>query len=330
MSLQSAPLGQLPSMSMPYSIPRYEKGPSLWEKALGALLVNAAGTAADKATANVMSSDNAAEFGQTPRTGFGRLLDPVVGDKEAAQLREQRFQSGESKLGREFQTGQHQLSNEEAQAAAEVAARNAQLLEGQRLQGGLDEQMIRDLNARERTAQELSGNAQNLWLKQELESQSPETLARTDYLKAQARHSGAQADFSTQLLDMYAHPEKFGGKPLKGAIGGPVISDADRAAMGQLRAGGGAPSVVNPFTGSGADASTYTSGLSDVQALLAQGVPVEQIPAIVQRQQAVNARAQAMPAGSTTPVADPRLQALLRQLGMVSDPSVYSTPDIFN
>lgn len=326
MSLQSAPLGQLPSMSMPYSIPRYEKGPSLWEKALGALLVNAAGTVADKATTNVMSSDNAAEFGQTPRTGFGRLLDPVVGDKEAAQLREQRFQSGESKLGREFQTGQHQLSNEETQAAAEVAARNAQLLEGQRLQGGLDEQMIRDLNARERTAQELSGNAQNLRLKQELENQSPETQARTGLYKSQGGHYDSQAAFERHMLDMLSRSGKQSGI----ASGGPALSDADRIAIEQLRAGNGAPSVVNPFTGSGADASTYTSGLSDVQALLAQGVPVEQIPAIVQRQQAVNTRAQAMPAGSTTPMADPRRQVLLRQLGMVSDPSVYSTPDIFN
>lgn len=320
MSLQSAPLGQLPSMSMPYSIPRYEKPQGVLQKALTALLVNAAGTAATQGTQNLLSTDHAAEFGQDPRSGFGRLLNPVVNDREAEQRRSLAFTGAEGQRTREFQQSEldQRLTAEAAQREAD--ARNAQLFEGVRQQGGLDERELADRNAQLRLDRQLAGEQVNTRLKASLEGTDPESVARTGLYKAQGGKYNSDAAFQNHMLEMLSRS----GKPAPGTPAAGV-TEADRAAMHAVRQGQGQPSIANP-------ASDYVAGPADIAQYLAQGVSPEEIAARIGRQQAVNARAQARPLPDTTPIVDPRLAALIQQLGLNPpvDSSVYNTLDMYN
>jgi hypothetical protein len=95
MALPSASLGTLPSMSMPFHLPVNEvrKEPKAWEKILLGML--GAGTSAlvGQAVSNLMSQDKAAEFGQTPKTGFSKILQgPQVSEQEAHRLRQDKLE----------------------------------------------------------------------------------------------------------------------------------------------------------------------------------------------------------------------------------------------
>lgn len=101
MPLPSAPLGQLPNMNMPFSIPTYEKGPSIWERALASFLVNAAGEAATAGVKNTFEGEHAQDFGEQGN-GFSKLWKGAkVNDAEAKQRNEQKFQHAEGSLTRQ-------------------------------------------------------------------------------------------------------------------------------------------------------------------------------------------------------------------------------------
>lgn len=291
---------------MPYSIPRYEKGPSLWEKALGALLVSAGSAAAQKGTENLMSRDYATAEDGGPATGFSRLLGPKVGERQNEMRQGQQFAAHESELGRQFQTGQHSLSNEEALAAAQLAAQNAQTLENNRAGHESMLQTARESSAQDRLTQELAGGQALARLHASLTDNSPETLAHVGLLKSQGSHYDSQSGFTRHLLDMMDHPEKYKQGGAGAAAGGATMTDADRAAMRAMK-GGQAPYAAG---------TDFVSGPTDIQSYLQQGLSPTDIASGVARQRATDTRAQGMPLVDPAATIDPRLQQLLQTLGM--------------
>lgn len=193
MALPTAPLGQLPSIQMPFSIPTYEKGPSILEKALGALLVNVASGVAQHGTENLMSRDYAGEFGETPTKGFGRLLGPKVGENEAKQRRQNIFVTGEAEKERDFNRDQAELKYLNEQGLADAAAANARLRQQDAIQGNLDERFLQDKNAGLRIGQEATAQQELARLRASLEASDPGRLAQAEADRARARQSNAEA-----------------------------------------------------------------------------------------------------------------------------------------
>lgn len=251
MALQSAPLGQLPSMNMPYAIPTYEKPPSLLEKALASIITAAGTSAASQGAENLMSRDYATAADGGPATGFGRLLGPKVGKAQEMQRQSQTFQGGQNEAQRKFEADQlaQKLLNE--QGAADARAANERLLAGDVRQSRLDEQLLADKNAQARLDRELSGREADTRLRAQLEAQNPETQARAGLYQAQGKKYNLDARFLEDMMNS----RKPGGAT---APGGPQVSDADRAAMQKLRQGQtGAPASpdvpVSDFLGAMAD-----------------------------------------------------------------------------
>lgn len=148
MALPTAQLGQLGTMSMPYSIPTYEVGPNIWEKALGALLTSTASGVAQQGTQNLMSHENASEFGQQPASAWQRLIGgPTVSDQAATQRRGQAFTGKEAAKQRVFEGDQTQLGLDARAAQSDADAQNAMLRQNTQIQGGLDEATLRDMNS---------------------------------------------------------------------------------------------------------------------------------------------------------------------------------------
>jgi hypothetical protein len=315
MSLQSAPLGQLPSMSMPYSIPQqYAKPASIWQQALANLLTSAAGTVATQGAQNLLSQDHAAEFGQTPRSGFGRLMQPVVSDKEAAQLREQQFMGNQAENTRQFQSEQDDLNRMAAENLAGKAQDATAFNQSNEQAANAYQRQLSDIEAQRRLQTEIGGRETNTRLEAQLRAQDPEALARGGLYKAEGQKYSKEADFTQHMLDMF-------NKSTKGGQGAAVpVTDADRAAMGALRQGAGAPSIADP-------SRDYTAQPSDIASYLAQGKTPQQIIDMVgpnSLQNMTNLTAQNKPLPDITPQVDPRLAALLQQLGISNVPSVYA------
>lgn len=187
MSLPTAPLGELPSMNMPYSIPTYDKGPSLWEKALSAFLVNAAGGVAQRGAENVMSRDHAAEFGEKPATGFSRLLGPRVDDATAKQRRQNEFVAQEGGLDREAARQRIQDEFMSRNDMAVLDARNQGLRDDSRFTHDSDMAALEAQNRSLGTDREIEANMALAELKAMLQSQDPGNMA-------QARRDNAAAD----------------------------------------------------------------------------------------------------------------------------------------
>lgn len=243
MALQTAPLGQLPSMNMPYSIPTYEKPPSIWEKALAAFLVNAAGTAAGQVGENITARDYAKDFGEEP-AGFGSKIvgGPRVSARQADQRESQKFQK-ESQMRdigaaanvarfNATQAANRQAADIERDVTREGMAYDRQTAEG--------EQRLRLADAE--TAAKIKAARLQAELEAILSARDPKNLAMADYYKANAEESRATATSRNILNNLYR------GNPTGAATGAsprPVLSDADRRAM-QTARGQAAPSQGLP------------------------------------------------------------------------------------
>ena len=314
MALPTAPLGQLPSMNMPYAIPTYEKGPSIWEKALASFLVNAAGGAAQSGVQNLLTRDSAAEFGEKPATGLSRLLGPKVGPDEAKQRRQNVFSSNEAKAARSaseaeankqraFDADQLRLRLDTAAAQAEADALNQRTREGDRTQASLDEQYLQDRNAQLRAGQQDDAAIELENLRALLRSKDPENVADTEYKRALARKAEAEAGAQEYFTDRF----KGSANNIPGNT--PAVPGVDPAvaAFGKTQATG----VARP--------PDFVSTRDDIARFLAEGRSPQEIESIVARQQATDTAAQAKPLPdirSNQPV-DPRLEEILRHLKML-------------
>lgn len=93
MALPSAQLGSLASLNVPSYIPTtvVPKEQAMWKQLLMSVLAQTAGKVAGQGVENAMSRDSAAEFGQTPATGFDKLVSgPKVNERQATSLRAER------------------------------------------------------------------------------------------------------------------------------------------------------------------------------------------------------------------------------------------------
>jgi len=124
MSLQTAPLGQLSGLNLPYSIPTYQKPPSILQQALAAALTNVASSAGKNVAENLTSRDYATEADGGKATGFDRLLHGVkvnesmakqrsaYSHEDAAQKSGQDFTRGENVMQRDFTSGENTKRNQ--------------------------------------------------------------------------------------------------------------------------------------------------------------------------------------------------------------------------
>jgi hypothetical protein len=148
MSLQTAPLGQLSGLNLPYSIPTYNKPAGALQQALAAALVDFAGKGGSQLASNLTERDYATAADGGPATGFSRLLGAKV-PLAMAQRREgyahdtamqesgqkfthgenvgqQQFTSGENTKQQVFTHGENVLRDAEAmkrEVASQQAAR---------------------------------------------------------------------------------------------------------------------------------------------------------------------------------------------------------------
>lgn len=191
MALPSAQLGQMPTMQMPYNIPvvPYTKEPKAWEKALLTILASTGSAAATQGIQNVMSPDYAAEFGQTPRSGLSRLLNPVVGTQQAESLREQEISR---KLATE--TGRHNIAEEglTGQNIAQTGELGRGLQQTQRDVEGMRAASALDVQAKQaQAAQKLQELAQTFQLPYQ-QAQIGQLGAATGEMGAQTSRLGAE------------------------------------------------------------------------------------------------------------------------------------------
>lgn len=280
MALPTAPLGQLPSMNMPYSVPTYSKGPSIWEQALASFLVNAAGQAASKGTDNVLSHENAAEFDQKPATFMSKLVSgPKVGDAEAKQMRQNTFQAGQAGKDRAFQADELDQRLQAQAGQSEADAANARI----RTQMGIDADVARQDEADSARLNLAMGDraaaTDVVNMKDRLERSNPENVARTGLYGAQAAEHQANAEFYKRILSP-------GGPQVTSTLQGQQQSKVD-------------PSIANFARGNGAAAPAAPSADDQIRAFLARGASPDQIvqqmsPDLTPRQQIVQTKANAL------------------------------------
>ena len=284
MALPTAQLGQLGTMSMPYSIPTYEVGPSIWEKALGALLVNTATGAAQHGMDNVFAHDNAKEFGQAPASTWQRLLHgPTIDDRTATQRREQTFNAGESEKQRKFTASEADFNRLFEGTRDDAAARNAQILQDTRNRDELDRQTLADLNAQLRGDRaEAGANARN-------EADNAARLAQID-AEYKARGGLPSEQINNVIVERLRNQLGLGGQTrVNNSIepGKASVSSAAADYLSNVVGGGtGSPSVsaATPDYGFPGKPDYYSSA-SDLA-----GLPPEIRDLVMQRQQAVRSR----------------------------------------
>lgn len=305
MALPAAPMGQLGNMSMPYSIPTYEKGPGVLEKALAAFLVNAAGNVASQGAQNVMSRDYAKDFGEDPAKGFGRLLGPKVGAEDAAMRRKQAYGTSEREAGQTFIADQADLDRLNRQGEVDAKAANDRLARDDAMTADMDMQALRDLNAMIRGDRDIAAmNTRN-------DADNAAAAARQE-AEWTARRNMPSEQMNQVIIDRMRGQGQGGGQAGAGA---PNVNP-NVAAFAQ-----GDGTAQPPPSPNGYDLPQepdFVIGREDIARLLSEGRTPEEIMQIVQRQQAVSQRAQAMPMSSQSapPLVNPEVEALMRILGL--------------
>jgi hypothetical protein len=331
MALPTAQLGQLGTMSMPYSIPTYEKGPSIWEKALASFLVSAAGQAAEKGTENLMSRDYASEFGEDPAKGFGRLMGPKVGEREAVRRRAEE----EGMMMKNFEL--------DSQRVREQAARDDQSRRDmrqfshagdlqdqqdtsalQRVYAGNQGDMARNDQAAE-SARELT------ILKSILEGEDPGNQAQTRYHNAMATKATGDAEWSGLIADKLRR-ELAGASAPTGQT-----SPVNPAVEAFRNRGAGVETTPSQQNYGMPPEQSFVSTTEDIARMLSEGRSPEEIIGIVTRQQKTNDVAQSRPlpgdatipmrniyAAPEQPQVDPQLAELIQLLGLSPNKRLYS------
>lgn len=233
MALPTAPLGQLPNMNMPYSIPTYDKGPSIWEKALASFLVSAAGNVATQGVENAMSRDYAPEFGEEKAGGLSKLVSgPKVGKEDAKTRRQQAFVRDENEASRLAAQGQ-----------SDADAMNALLRQDRQLTAGRESDELRLLaqqgqsdadtaNAALRQERDATNRTALARLEAELYGQRPDVLSQVDRDRAAAAESNSQTEFRRSIMGSI--PKTGGTERAAAAPTSPV--DQVSAALSQERA----------------------------------------------------------------------------------------------
>lgn len=277
MALPTAQLGQLSQMSMPYSIPTYEKGPGVLEKALGALLVNAATGVASHATENAFAHDNAQEFGKEDAGFWSRLVHgPTVDNRSAEQMRGEKFTAGESQKQRDFTASESDFDRMLQGTRDETAARNASLGRQEAGQIDLDRQDLADRNA------QLRGDRSEAGAK---ERNDADNAARLEQIRLEGsnRANLPSEQINNIIMDKLrgatGHGATPGGPPTVAGVINPNIANFAKQAVGAIL-----PS--DPMAGAApAQPADYYSSEADLQ-----GMQTDARNAVMGKQQAVRDR----------------------------------------
>lgn len=199
MALPTAPLGQLPSMNMPYSIPRYEQPASIWEKALASFLVNAAGGAASQGVENVMARDYAGDFGEKPATGFSKLLGPKVGAQDARLRKGQQFEQSMQASSQEAARKLAETNQQHDYDMERLRELNSGVARQEGFTNASDMEYLKTLNEGDQLRRQIEGQLGLAKEKQNLENTSPLNVAQTSYYQGQGAKAQSEADFNRSL-----------------------------------------------------------------------------------------------------------------------------------
>lgn len=265
MALPTAPLGQLPNMNMPYAIPTYEVGPSLWEKALTSFLVSAAGNAAQTGISNAMSRDYAQDFGEEKAGGLQKLINgPRVNGRDAALRRDQAFTAEQSALGREATANQNEVNDLNALERLRMqleAGRESDMLRADTAQNNAEVDALNADLQRSRAAEDRTALTE---LEARLHGERPDIKSQVARDNAAAAEAQARADFQSRIMSGFG-------------------SGASRPGDG-VRAGDAPPATVRPSisnfargVAAGTTPSTYQSPDDQIRAFLEQGATPDQI-----------------------------------------------------
>jgi len=328
MALPTAQLGQLGTMSMPYSIPTYEKGPSIWEKALASFLVSAAGQAAEKGTENLMSRDYASEFGEDPAKGFGRLMGPKVGEREAVRRRAEEESMAMKNFELDSQRVREQAARDDQSRRDTMQFSHAGDLQDQqdtsalqRVYAGNQGDMARNDQAAE-SARELT------ILRSILDGEDPGNQAQSRYHNAMAGKAESEAEFTRSILNRG-----------QGGASAPTgqTSPVNPAVEAFRNRGAGAETTQSQQNYGMPPKQSFVSTAEDVARMLSEGRSPEEIIGIVTRQQNTNDVAQSRPlpgdatilmrniyAAPEQPQVDPQLAELIQLLDLSPNKRLYS------
>lgn len=318
MALPTAQLGSLGNMSMPYSIPTYEKGPGVLEKAIASFLVNAASGVAQRGAENVMSRDYAKEFGEDPAKGFGRLLGPKVGERDAQLRRQNTFNTNESQKDRDFRSSENVLNGMQQAGRDQVAAEERRGLQESEIDARTQSEGVRMMN-------ELLQSSQNNDARMALEME--QNLGREAQIASEYKaRAGLPSEQMSQLVLDRMRKQMGGGGGASGQT--PDGAAAVNPNIAKFAQGGAATGASAAPAGPQGD---FVSNQDDVAKLLAQGYTPEDIMRILTRQQDTNDAAQKLPlpdinAQSTQPQLDPELLKTLQGLGLLAAPGVPEMP----
>jgi len=189
-------------MNMPYAIPTHDRGSSIWEKALVAFLVNAAGGVAQQGVENAMARDFAPEFGEEKAGGLSKLISgPKVGKADASQRRQQAFVADQNEAARMAAAGQSEADAANAllrQDRTIAAGRESDemRLDAQNAQSYLDAR-----NADLQRSRSLDDRSALARLESQLYNERPDVKSQAARDAAAAEEAIARTNFQKQITE---------------------------------------------------------------------------------------------------------------------------------
>lgn len=220
MALPTAQLGAMANLNTPSYVPVQviPRQPTIWQQALASFLTNTAGDVGQRLVTNEMEPEHAAEFGQTPTSGWDRLMHgAAVNDKEAAQMRD--INSATSLLGtREAgentrlglsETGANTRNSADLASRASEGTANRGLTqsEGIASRQAAHDQQVAEIQARMDQQKSLFAN-ENI-------TAVPKMVADVNEANARAILYGQQADTARRTAALIPQPPTT---PVKAAI----------------------------------------------------------------------------------------------------------------
>ena len=250
MSLQTAPLGQLSGLNLPYSVPRYEKPKSILQQALAAALVNVASNVGRNVGDNLTTRDYATEADGGKAGFMSKLLSgPKVNEKTNQQRQAYAHEDELTRGNQNFTAAQNELNrsqdtNRDFSRQSHDAEMQKERLTAQ--QAGDDRQAALALSRQqmERRARELELVARN---GQEAALQAGQAYDRAHDPQnvAQARLQNAEAS----RIERFLQGAASGNQPQ--VQGQPQVDPSllrDRQAQAQLPSPEFVQAQVNPNT----------------------------------------------------------------------------------
>lgn len=210
MALPSAQLGSMSSLSGPSYVPTVVLAPKeekYWKKALASILTQVAAGAATQGLTNTMQRDNAAEFGETPATGWDKVWQgPKVDKNEAVRRRESAKQDERLLASAKLQLGLGDIAAAESRTNREAAVQNNERAASDRRMSWYEEMAAKTrgntADNRWDDARQEGADARALArLDKQIEAEEPYRKSQIGVNEAQTKRYNAEADWNKQLME---------------------------------------------------------------------------------------------------------------------------------